>query len=459
MNFDPMSFVAPGVVVLCAILMIIFRIVYRKQPLRGLRSIPAFNHLRQAIGLAVEDGSRLHVSLGNASINSQQAASALVGLSTLERITQLSATSDQPPVATSGSGGLAILSQDTLRGAYQNSNSIEMYDPAQGRLTGPTPFSYIAGTLPVLHDEMVSANVFVGNFGPEIGLLVDRAEQQGSFTIAGSDSLPAQAVLYITSSEPLIGEEVFASGAYLQTNPFHPASLRAQDILKWLVFASVIVGIILKINQIYMKLPIATAVAIAIGLVVLAGYFFRPMFDPLLSVLMQWAIVLAGVATIVGIVNLLSMHWKKVQMRKNGMGYSLVAIVACLITVLVGIFLGANSQAFQWVVTNIQVPVEASLLAILVVTLAYASFRLLSRRSITLLSGSFILSALVFLIFNIGFLTASLSSLDIPFFNRVVDIIRELPVGGTRGLLVGIALGTLATGLRIILGGDRPYTG
>jgi hypothetical protein len=242
-----MTFIGPGIVVLCAILMIVFLIIYRKQPLRGLREIPAYTRLRQAIGLAVEDGTRLHVTLGNASPNSQQAASALVGLSTLERITQLSATSDQPPVATSGNGGLAILSQDTLRSTYRNANTLEVYDPAQGRLAGPTPFSYIAGVLPVMQDENISSNVLLGNFGPEIGLLADQAEKQKSFSIAGSDSLPAQAVLYATASEPLIGEEVFASGACLQTNPFHPASLRAQDILKWLVFFSVIVGIILKL--------------------------------------------------------------------------------------------------------------------------------------------------------------------------------------------------------------------
>jgi hypothetical protein len=208
-----------------------------------------------------------------------------------------------------------------------------------------------------------------------------------------------------------------------------------------------------------MKVPVAPAVAIAIGLVVLLGYFFRPMFDPLLSILMQWAIILAAVATIVGIVNLLSVHWQKVRMRKKGAIYSLIALLACLITILVGIIFGANSQSFQMTVTAIQTPVEASLLALLAVTLAYASFRLFSKRSIDLMSGSFIVSALVFLILNIGFITASISSLDIPLLNRIIDLINEIPVGGTRGLLVGIALGTLATGLRIILGGDRPYRG
>ena len=102
------------VVVLTLILMVLFLLLNRRAPWRGLRSIPAFSKLRQAIFQAVEDGSRLHVSLGKASVNSQENASGLVGLSMLERIAQLSSISDRPPIATSGDGSFSVLSQDIL---------------------------------------------------------------------------------------------------------------------------------------------------------------------------------------------------------------------------------------------------------------------------------------------------------------------------------------------------------
>jgi hypothetical protein len=246
-NFNLINLAGLAVVALCAILMVVFRVVYRKQPMRGLRLIPAFNRLRQAIGLAVEDGSRTHISLGNASPFSQQSASALVGLNVLERVTQMSASSDQPPVATGGDGGMVVLSQDVLRASYRRANTPSLYDPTLGRLSGPTNLSYIAGVLPQIHDEDISANIFLGNFGPEVGLLVDAAEKENSFTLGGSDSLPAQAVLYATAREPIIGEELFASGASLQTNLLHPASLRAQDVLRWFILLSLLVGSVLKL--------------------------------------------------------------------------------------------------------------------------------------------------------------------------------------------------------------------
>jgi hypothetical protein len=234
-------------VIVCAALLLIFMIVYRKRPTSGLRWIQAFTHLRQAIGLAVEDGSRLHISLGKASLTTSQVASALAGLSTLQRITQLSSISDRPPVATSGDGGLAVLSQDTMRAAYRSANTLDLYDPGRGQVSGPTPMSYIAGVLPTLHDENVSANILIGNFGPEVALLADTSEQVNAACLAGTDSLPAQAVLYATARDPLLGEEVFASGAYLQVGNSHPASLRVQDVLRWGVVIALLGGAILKI--------------------------------------------------------------------------------------------------------------------------------------------------------------------------------------------------------------------
>lgn len=239
-----------GLVLLAAGLMFFFSLPQRAS--RGqqrsrvvLRPIRAMQRLRRAIGLAVEDGSRLHVSLGESSIISPTNASALVGLSTLERIGALSSVSDRPPIATSGDGTLAILSQDTLRAAYRIANISDQYDSSQARLAGPTPFSYVAGTLPVIRDEHVSANILVGNFGPEVALLADAADREDSFMLAASDSFAAQAVLYAAAREPLIGEELFAIPAYLQAGSMYLAGLRAQDVLRWVVVVGLLGGAIL----------------------------------------------------------------------------------------------------------------------------------------------------------------------------------------------------------------------
>jgi hypothetical protein len=129
-------------------------------------------------------------------------------------------------------------SQATARGRY---------DPTAGRLTGLTPFSYAAGALPAMRDENVSANVLIGNFGVEVALLTDAAQRKDTFSLAGSDNLAAQAVLYASAQEPLIGEEVYATGAYIGAGRLHQASLLTQDILRWLLILGILVGTLLKL--------------------------------------------------------------------------------------------------------------------------------------------------------------------------------------------------------------------
>ncbi len=233
-------------VVIFFLLLVVFTLTGRKKTTRNLREIPAYLRLRRMVGLAVEAGSRIHVSLGREGMAGTKGGSALMGLAMLERIARAASVSDRPPVVTSGESTLTILSQDTLRAAYRNVNAENQYDPSAGRLTGLTAFSYAAGAIPVIHDEQISTNILVGNFGSEIALLTEAAEQSGGVTIAGSDDPTAQAILFATAQEPLVGEEMFAGGAYLNAGPTHIASLRAQDVIRWALIAIILAGALAK---------------------------------------------------------------------------------------------------------------------------------------------------------------------------------------------------------------------
>ncbi|MBE3065812.1 MAG: hypothetical protein IMZ73_00050 [Chloroflexi bacterium] len=234
-----------GIVFFSAAMMLGLLVLRRKTP-SVFRDIPALTRLRKAVGLVVEDGSRLHVSLGRGALTTPQSASALAGLALLRRLADLTSAGDQPPIVTSGEATLAILSQDTLQAAAKFSQQVA-FDPTTGRLTGLTPFSYAAGAIPVIRDENVSANLLMGNFGVEVALLTDAVERENTFVLAGSDNLTAQAVIYASAQEPLIGEEIYAAGAYVESGPLHTASLTVQDILRWLIIAVILVGALLTL--------------------------------------------------------------------------------------------------------------------------------------------------------------------------------------------------------------------
>jgi hypothetical protein len=232
--------------IISAVLVLVFALLRKEFPYT-LRDIPTFARLRRAIGLAIEDGSRVHFSIGRGGLNMPWSAAAFVGLATVRRVAELTSVSDRPSIVTSGDGALNVLSQDTLKASYVAAVAPERYDASMGQVTGLTPFSYAAGAIPVMRDENISTNVIVGNFGLEVALMADAAERQDNFTMVASDNIPAQAVLFAAGSNPLIGEELYAVGAYVQAGAVHTASLRVQDLLRWALIVAIVVGAVLKL--------------------------------------------------------------------------------------------------------------------------------------------------------------------------------------------------------------------
>lgn len=234
-----------GILVFAAILLLLITIWRRRTP-ATLRSIDAYERLNREVGLAVENGTRLHISLGRGNLFTSRGGSALAALAMLRRIAERTSVSDRPPIVTSGDAALAILSQDTSQSGYRAAGAEEQFRVTAGRMTGLSPFSYAAGTIPVTRDENVSANILIGDLGAESALAADAADRQDASLIAASDNLSAQSVFYASAQDPLIGEELFASGAYVGAGASHEASLQVQDILRWILILAMLGGAALK---------------------------------------------------------------------------------------------------------------------------------------------------------------------------------------------------------------------
>ncbi|HSG25618.1 MAG TPA: DUF6754 domain-containing protein [Anaerolineales bacterium] len=228
------------VVVTFAGLMVVIYLIIQQREERHLRDIPSFYRLKGTVELAVEDGTRIHVAIGRGDVLSPRGAAALVGLSMLREISMVASESDYPPLATAGDGLLGILAQDTMRSTARALN-LTRTNADMGRVTGLTPFSYSAGVMPLIFDENVSSNLLIGSFSNEVALITSAGERSQTRTLAGTDNLPGQAILYATAHEPLVGEEMYAGGAYLGAGPMHEASLHTQDVIRWITIGLIIV--------------------------------------------------------------------------------------------------------------------------------------------------------------------------------------------------------------------------
>lgn len=202
--------------------------------------------------------------------------------------------------------------------------------------------------------------------------------------------------------------------------------------------------------------PLGMVFAISAGLIMLMTYILP--LDGLRAIILNVVMIGAAAALVIGVFNLIAVHAKRVKQDSNALG-SVALILALVFTFVVTLlqeYTGLYPEWLpgpDWLLNYIQVPVESALMGVMAVTLVYAAARLITQRPNTF-SLIFVLTLLITLIASTQFGMDSSLGQSIQKF-----ISHGLASGGARGILIGVALGTIATGLRILMGFDRPYGG
>ncbi|MCK6625789.1 MAG: hypothetical protein L6R45_11515 [Anaerolineae bacterium] len=205
---------------------------------------------------------------------------------------------------------------------------------------------------------------------------------------------------------------------------------------------------------------LATVVAIVVGLFVLADVFvtawgasngLAQAINGVGYFLVSWAAIITAFALFLGFANVVSVHWSRIRTQKPGAVYSLVLLISLFGTLAFGIG-GPLSANGQFIFNYILQPLEATLFALLALFIATAAFRAFRVRNME--TFFFVLFALIVLLGQVP-----VSIYLWPDFPVIKDWILNVPtLAGVRGILLGVALGVIATGLRVLVGADRPYT-
>ncbi len=232
----------------------------------SLRPIASYAALKRLLANAAETGQPIHLSLGTAGVGDAATADTMAGLTVLEYLADRAAVSAAPPIVTMSNPTALPIAQDVLRRAYRRHGYAEEYEPARVRLIAPDPglgthslpspvqsaagqgdaFPYAAGIMQMLTRTKLTANVMVGRFGDEFLLMAEIGAQKNLNQIGGTSSARVLPFVYTSVSSPLIGEEIYAAGAYLGDQPAHISSLAAQDAMRWLLIAGLLIAMALR---------------------------------------------------------------------------------------------------------------------------------------------------------------------------------------------------------------------
>jgi len=197
-----------------------------------------------------------------------------------------------------------------------------------------------------------------------------------------------------------------------------------------------------------LKRPLPLIVGVLSGLVVLAAMFFVPQGGSILATVLNWMIIVAGVALLVAIASLVLTHLRFIANGKKGFLLSLVLVISFLATLVFGLLRGVDNPVFlKWVGAVIR-PIETALLGLVALVMMSAAMKIFRERGWSALTVSFGVSAIIFLILGLGFL----QNLNFPALNEVITFVEGLPMIGARGLLIGIGIGLLMMAFRVLFG-------
>lgn len=202
-----------------------------------LRPLPGFDSLEGQIGRAIESGRQLHVTLGQASLVGEANPTSISAAAVLDQLAKDGSANGTPPLVSVGDGTLLPLAQASLQHALTQAGRSSDFDLSLTQFVAHNtdPFAYSAGVAGLLQQQRVASNIMVGRFGPELAIMAEAANRQNIEQIIGTDDPTALAVATAVSDNLLIGEELFATTAYLEGNPSQIASLQLQDILRWII--------------------------------------------------------------------------------------------------------------------------------------------------------------------------------------------------------------------------------
>ncbi|MCK4828146.1 hypothetical protein KA005_71110 [bacterium] len=201
-----------------------------------IRHIAGLDALDEAVGRATETGRPVMMIPGYAGISSSKAtADTVAGLAVLHHVARKCAELGTKLISATGSYIMIPIIQEQVKQAYEMEGEQDEYQDDIVRYVARGQYAFGAAVMGILARERVAAQILYGYFWSESLVLAEAGASVGAIQV-GATSNTTQIPYYVASCDyALIGEEVFAAGAYLSKDQVQLGSLRGGDIYKGIV--------------------------------------------------------------------------------------------------------------------------------------------------------------------------------------------------------------------------------
>jgi len=194
------------------------------------------------------------------------------------------------------------------------------------------------------------------------------------------------------------------------------------------------------------KRTVPLALTFLIGLILIFEWFIPTgPGDMIGSAIREWGVVIGSFAIMVGAVGLYGRHIKNIQKKGTDWLFSIWMILVVSLFIIVGITLGHQDTNYQWIYTTIYQPLSASMYGAISFYIAASSYKILRLRSKE--AAVLLIPAAILLLANTPIISSMWGGFSVAG-GWLMSVITE---PAYRGIMIGTALGTLATGIRTLL--------
>lgn len=209
-----------------------------------IRKLPSIDALEEAVGRAAEMGRPIHITPGDCALTGLTGPQTVAGLEVCSHVARLSAEADVPLYITTPDAVVHTLQTGAVQQAYKMAG--ENFDISNSILF-PFWTSFAVGISGLVYRENVASNICIGGWHGICLILMESASRIGAFQIGGTAAISQLPWFVACCDYFVLGEEIFAAGAYLSKTPSDVSAIWSQDIFKLVVVALMAVGLVLSI--------------------------------------------------------------------------------------------------------------------------------------------------------------------------------------------------------------------
>jgi len=216
-----------------------------KKKLPTFRKLSGLDALPEMVGRAAEMNRPIHYTTGLGELTGTVAPQLVAGLAVLGYVSELAAKYGVKVIYSVYQAQVMPIATELMKEAYMRAGKADAFNAEeQIRYLSGEQFAYATAVQGIAERERPAANIMIGPFYAESMMFSETFFRIGAIQLAGTARGYQIPFFAVVCDYLLIGEEIYAAGAYLSKDPVQCGSIQGQDIGKVIGWILMFVGVL-----------------------------------------------------------------------------------------------------------------------------------------------------------------------------------------------------------------------